>query len=118
VLGGALVGSALGLVGGRVISRSALERISGSRLGQLSRQLAKRGTIAVAVLWLVPIAPFAVFNRVAGASDLGFRQIIVGSLLRLTPGLSAITLFSGTLWAAVSEPTWENLAIAAAAGSG
>jgi len=71
VLGGALVGSALGFVGGRVMSRGALERISGSRLGQLSRQLAKRGTLAVAVLRLVSIAPFAVFNLVAGASHLG-----------------------------------------------
>jgi hypothetical protein len=38
--------------------------------------------------------------------------------LRLSPGLGAITLFSGNLWAAVSEPTWENLAIPAAAGLG
>jgi phosphatidylserine/phosphatidylglycerophosphate/cardiolipin synthase-like enzyme/membrane protein DedA with SNARE-associated domain len=118
VLAGALVGSAIGFIGGRVMSRGALERISGSRLGQLSRQLAKRGTIAVAVLRLVPIAPFAVFNLVAGASHLGFRQFIVGSLLGMTPGLGAITFFSGTLWAAVSEPSWENLAIAAAAGLG
>ena len=118
VLGGALVGSALGFIGGRVMSRGALERFSGSRLGRFSRQLAKRGTIAVAVLRLVPIAPFAVFNLVAGASHLGFRQFMVGSLLGLAPGLGAITLFSGTLWAAVSEPTWQNLTIAAAAGLG
>ncbi len=100
------------------MGRGALERISGSRLGQLSRQLAKRGTIAVAVLRLVPVAPFAVFNLVAGASHHGFRQFIVGSLLGDDPDLGAITFFSGTLWAAVSEPSWENVAIAAAAGLG
>jgi hypothetical protein len=71
VLGGALMGSAIGFIGGRVMSRGALERISGSRLRQLSLQVAKRGTIAVAVFQLVPIAPFAVFNLVAGASHLG-----------------------------------------------
>ncbi|MFO7684595.1 MAG: hypothetical protein R6V60_00750 [Desulfobacterales bacterium] len=43
---------------------------------------------------------------------------MVGSLLGMAPGLGAITFFSGTLWAAVSEPNWENLAIAAAAGLG
>jgi phosphatidylserine/phosphatidylglycerophosphate/cardiolipin synthase-like enzyme/uncharacterized membrane protein YdjX (TVP38/TMEM64 family) len=118
VLGGALVASALGFIGGRVVSRDAIERLSGSRLGQLSKQLAKRGTVAVAVLRLVPIAPFAVFNLVAGASHLGFRQFIVGSLLGLAPGLSAITLFSDTLWAAVTQPTWANVAITAAAGLG
>jgi uncharacterized membrane protein YdjX (TVP38/TMEM64 family) len=86
VLGGELLGSAIGFTGGRVVSRSTLDRISGSRLGQLSRQLAKRGTIAVAVLRLIPIAPFAVFNLVAGASRLGFRQFMVGSLLGAGPG--------------------------------
>jgi len=100
------------------MGRGALERISGSRLGQLSRQLAKRGTIAVAVLRLVPIAPFATFNLVAGASHLKFWQFMVGSLLGLAPGLGAITFLSGTLRAAISEPSWENVAIAAAAGLG
>jgi uncharacterized membrane protein YdjX (TVP38/TMEM64 family) len=112
----ALLVSAQGFVGGWVMSRGALERISGSRLGQLSRQLAKRGTIAVAVLRLVlSFAPFAVFNLAAGASHLKFWQFMVGSLLGMAPGLGAITLFSDTLWSAVNEPTWENLAIAAAA---
>ena len=48
------------------------------------------------------------FNLVAGASHLGFSQFIVGSLVGMAPGLGAITLFSGTLWAAVREPTWGN----------
>jgi hypothetical protein len=41
---------------------------------------------------------------------------MVGSLLGMAPGLGAIALFLGNLWAAISEPRWENLAIAAAAG--
>jgi uncharacterized membrane protein YdjX (TVP38/TMEM64 family) len=46
LLVGALLGSAWEFVGGRAMSRGALERISGARLKQLSRQLAKRGIIA------------------------------------------------------------------------
>jgi uncharacterized membrane protein YdjX (TVP38/TMEM64 family) len=65
--------------------RGELEPISGSRLRQLSRQLAKRGTIAVAVLRLVPIASFAVSNLAVGASHLVFRQFMVGSLLGDAP---------------------------------
>jgi hypothetical protein len=95
MLGGTLMGSALGFVGGRVMSRGRgeLEPISGSHLGQLSRQLAKRCTIAVAVLRLMPIAPFAVFNLAAGASHLGFRHFMVESLLRLASGLGGVTHF-------------------------
>ena len=118
VMSGALLGAAVGFLAGRLMSQGAIERLSGSRLGQLSQRLAKRGTVAVAVLRLLPIAPFAVFNLVAGASHLGFRQFIVGSLMGMAPGLGAITLFSDTLWAAVSEPTWVNAAIAGAVGLG
>ncbi|MFY9943209.1 MAG: VTT domain-containing protein [Desulfobacterales bacterium] len=117
-LGEALMGSGLGFVGGRMVNRGSLAQIGGWRLWQLSRQFAKRGAIAVAVLRLVPIAPFAVFNLAAGDSHLGLRQFIVDSLLGLAPGLGAITFFSGTLWMAVTELTWENLAIAAPAGLG
>jgi phospholipase D1/2 len=74
VLVGPLIDSALGFADGRVMSRGALERIGG-RLELLSRQLANRGTIAVAVLRRVPIAPFAVFNRMTGASHPEFLMV-------------------------------------------
>ena len=113
---GALVAATLGFVGGHLVSRDALDRLSGSRLERLSRRLARRGTVAVAVMRLMPIAPFAVFNLVAGASHLNFRQFFVGSLIGLIPGLGAITLFSNSLWAAVRSPSLENAAWALAIG--
>ena len=82
-------------------------------MARLRRQLQRRGTVAVAVLRLMPIAPFAVFNLVAGASAMRFRQFFVGSLLGLAPGIAGITFFSGSLWAAVTQPTWGNVAVAA-----
>jgi phospholipase D1/2 len=116
VLAAAMGSSALGFFGGHLLTRDAIERLSGSRLNQLSKRLAERGTVAVALLRLVPIAPFAVFNLVAGASHLGFRQFMVGSLLGLAPGLGAITLFSGTLWGAIIAPSWTAIALAAGMG--
>jgi uncharacterized membrane protein YdjX (TVP38/TMEM64 family) len=116
VLTAALGSSALGFVGGHLLSRGAIEGLSGSLLEQLSKRLAERGTVAVALLRLVPIAPFAVFNLVAGASHLNFRQFMVGSLLGLAPGLGAITLFSSTLWGAITAPSWTNIAVAVALG--
>jgi len=113
----ALGSSAIGFAGGRFMSRGVIERLSGSRIEQLSRRLAERGAVAVALLRLVPIAPFTVFNLVAGASHLGFRQFIVGSALGMGPGLAAITLFSSTLWGAITTPTWSGIALAAGIGA-
>ena len=53
VLAGAMGASAIGFMGGRLLGRSAIERVSGSRIAHLSRRLAKRGTVAVAILRLI-----------------------------------------------------------------
>ncbi|MEJ2423506.1 MAG: VTT domain-containing protein [Candidatus Thiodiazotropha sp.] len=115
---GAVLSSALGFLFGRILSKGFIDRLSNSRVKELSKRLAKRGTVAVALLRLVPVAPFTVFNLVAGASHLKFRQFLVGSLIGLVPGLAAITFFSSSLWRAVTTPNIENLAIALGIGAG
>jgi len=117
-LSGALVASGIGFFAGRFVGRGVLERFSGSSIDRLSKRLAERGVLAVALLRLLPIAPFAVFNLVAGSSHLGARQFLLGSALGLAPGLAAITFFSNSLWQALVAPTAANLTIAAATGVG
>ena len=113
---GAVAGASLGFVLGRRMSGDRLRRLGGTRLRQLSKRLASRGTMAVAVLRLVPIAPFGIFNLVAGASHLSFRQFVLGSAIGLAPGLGTITLFSSTLWQAVAHPSLDNVVLAVVAG--
>lgn len=107
---GALISAMLGFIGGRTLSQGTLERMLGPRLKKFSKRLTDRGTVAVALLRLVPIAPFTVFNFVAGASQLRFRPYVFGSLLGLLPGLGAITLFSGSLWDAITSPSPAKIA--------
>jgi phospholipase D1/2 len=114
VLSSALISAALVFLLGRFLSRDIVERLSGSRLKRLSRRLADRGVLAVTVLRLIPVAPFTVFNLVAGASHLKFRHFLLGSLLGLTPGVAVLTLFSDSLWSAIQDPSWESLAGVAA----
>jgi uncharacterized membrane protein YdjX (TVP38/TMEM64 family) len=117
ILSGALLASAIGFFVGRLVGHTAIERMDGSGIRQLSKRLADRGTIAVAMLRLVPIAPFAVFNLVAGSTHLGLRQFMLGSLIGLAPGLAAITLFSSSLWNALTSPSLSSVAIAVAIGA-
>ncbi|MET0026480.1 MAG: VTT domain-containing protein [Candidatus Thiodiazotropha sp.] len=106
---GAILSACMGFLLGRKISSDMVERLAGSKIESLSKRLAKRGTVAVALLRLLPVAPFTVFNLVAGASHLKFRQFVLGSMLGLMPGLAAITLFSRSLWEAITEPSAESL---------
>lgn len=116
VLLGAMGASGIGFSVGRLLGREVIERVSGSRVEQLSKRLARRGTVAVAILRLLPVAPFTVFNLVAGSSHLGARQFLVGSLIGLTPGLGAITLFSDSLWSALKSPSLGSIAIVLTVG--
>jgi len=98
VLTGAILASAIGFAGGQLLGRGAVARLAGSRLGRLSERLAHRGIVNVALLRLVPIAPFPIFNLVAGASHLRFWQFLLGSLLGMAPNIGAITVFSSALF--------------------
>lgn len=116
IMSAALIASALGFLAGRFVGGDALPRLGGTRWQRVSRRLAKRGTVAVAVLRLMPIAPFAVFNLIAGGSRITLRQFLSGSLLGLAPGLGAITVFSDSLWQTVQNPSWTNAAVVAVVG--
>ncbi|MBU0656133.1 MAG: VTT domain-containing protein [Gammaproteobacteria bacterium] len=118
MLVGALLSSVAGFGFGQMLGHSVVKRLDGSKISDLSKQVAKRGTVAIAILRLLPIAPFAIFNLMAGASHVRFRQFFLGSLLGLTPGLGAITLFSSNLWAAITNPSWINLAVVGVVGAG
>lgn len=78
-----------------------VRRLAGARLNRLGRKLADRGILAVALLRLVPIAPFTVVNLAAGASHLRARDFFLGTLLGLAPSVFAMTFFVDGLLALV-----------------
>ncbi|MEZ5652336.1 MAG: VTT domain-containing protein [Burkholderiaceae bacterium] len=113
---GSMASAAIGFAVGRQVGRGTLERFSGPRLDQLGKRLARRGTLAVAVLRMVPVAPFTVFNLVAGGSPVGARQFMFGTFLGMAPGIAAITMFSDSLWQALKNPSPMNIALALGVG--
>ncbi len=101
---GALISALCGFLLGRVLGRSGLDRLSGSRLHRLSRRLADQGILAVAMLRLVPVAPYTVVNLVAGATHLRLGAFLLGSALGLAPGVLGLAVFSGSLLRALADP--------------
>ncbi|WP_372591382.1 VTT domain-containing protein [Guyparkeria sp.] len=111
---GALLTAAItGFFAGQFLGAEALRRLAGKRLDRVSRHLAKRGILTVFSLRLVPIAPFAVVNLVAGASRIHPRDFIVGSLLGLLPGTAALTVFSEQLLRTLLDPGPTTIAVLA-----
>ncbi|MFP4251295.1 MAG: VTT domain-containing protein [Guyparkeria sp.] len=111
---GALALAALtGFFAGQFLGAEALRRLAGKRLDQLSRMLARRGILTVFSLRLVPLAPFAVVNLVAGATHIRVRDFLVGTLAGLAPGTIALTLFSDQLLRTLLDPSPTTIGVLA-----
>jgi len=103
-LAGASIGGAASYWMGRLLGREVVERLAGGRVNLLSRRLAGRGLIAVAAIRLVPVAPFAVVNLIAGSSHINFRDFILGNALGMIPGALAMVIFLDQIMMALKTP--------------
>ncbi len=113
-LAGALLSALLSYWAGRFAGRDLVRRYAGKRLNKVSRQLSERGILAIVTLRIVPVAPYAVINLVAGASHISLRDFTIGTLLGLLPGLTAIALFGEGLEQSLRDPDLGSLAWLAA----
>jgi phosphatidylserine/phosphatidylglycerophosphate/cardiolipin synthase-like enzyme/uncharacterized membrane protein YdjX (TVP38/TMEM64 family) len=112
---GILCAAAVGFGLGRLTGRELVRRLAGKRLNELSRRVARRGVLAVTTVRLVPVAPFSVVNLVAGASRLGLRDFLAGTLLGTAPGVLAIVLLEAQAEQAIVQPEAGTVALLVAA---
>ncbi|MEA1049873.1 VTT domain-containing protein [Lamprobacter modestohalophilus] len=110
----ALGGSALAAVAGYQIGHftgaGAAEKRLGGRLNDLRQRLATRGIFTVMVLRIVPVAPFAVLNLIAGAIQVRFRDYLIGTLVGMAPAVIAMALFSQGLLQLLGRTDMRSLA--------
>lgn len=98
---------------GYALGRRALARLTGPRLNRLSRLIVRHGVWAVATIRLLPLAPYTVVNMVAGAARVRFRDFVLGTLLGISPGVVAITVFEYQLENVIREPEPFSVALLA-----
>jgi len=111
-LAGVLSGAAATYGLGRMAGRNTVRRLAGRRLNRLSRRLARQGVVAVTLVRLVPLAPFSVVNMVAGASRIGLRTFLAGTMLGMAPGVAMLTILAGRIRAAAADPNWLTMTLA------
>lgn len=109
---GSLLGGLVSYLLGRWLGREVVRKLAGDKLNRLSRKLARRGWLAVAVLRMVPIAPFTLVNMAAGVSHISTRSFLVGTAIGLCPGILAIMVFEEGLERVLRNPGWETVLLA------
>ncbi|HLO96070.1 MAG TPA: VTT domain-containing protein [Burkholderiaceae bacterium] len=85
-----------GLVSHRIghwLGHALLLRLAGPRVRLLSEALGRRGLLAVVLMRLTPVAPFAVVNMVAGATHIRPWQMVLGTWMGMAPSTLVMGLF-------------------------
>ena len=101
---GALIGAAASHGLGRLLGHEVVQRLGGARVNAISRRLADHGLLAVVAIRLVPVAPFAIINMVAGASHIRLRDMLLGTVVGMAPGTLVMAFFVDQIVAALRTP--------------
>ena len=113
---GAAIGAAASHGLGRLLGREVVQRLGGPRVNAVSERLADHGVLAVVAIRMVPVAPFAIINMVAGASHISLRDMLLGTALGMAPGTLVMAFFVDQIVAALRAPgplTYALLALTA-----
>lgn len=86
---GAVLGATGSFLAGRLLSRQAVEQLAGGRTDRLNAFLADRGTVAVLLLRLIPVFPFALVNYGSAITAITLRQYLAGTAVGIVPAITA-----------------------------
>jgi phospholipase D1/2 len=101
-LAGICLASAVTWYMGLHMRRDTVRRLAGPKLDRMIEVMRKRGLIAMTLLRLVPLAPFAVESIVAGAIRMKLWHVVVGTAIGLLPGTLTTTVFGDAIETAVT----------------
>ncbi|MGZ8386230.1 MAG: VTT domain-containing protein [Nitrospira sp.] len=103
---------------GRMVGQKALNRWSGPRFRNISRQLANKGVLAVVAIRILPIAPFSIINAVAGASHIRMRDFFLGTVIGEIPGLLGLAIFVDQITDTIRHPGTSGVLVLSAVALG
>lgn len=75
---------------GRLVGKETVHRFTGSVLSRVQRQISRHGFLSMLFARIVPIAPFAVVNVVAGACQIRLRDFSLATALGMIPGIASL----------------------------
>lgn len=96
---------------GRYLGTGLLRNLLGPRINRVSQAVGKRGVVAIMTVRLVPVAPFALVNLVAGALRLPVMDYTVGTALGLAPGIVVMSVLGDRVFAMLDDPSLLDLAV-------
>jgi phospholipase D1/2 len=112
---GVLLSALLLFAIGRVLGQARLQRLLGRRAARVQSRIIGKGVVAVAMIRMVPIAPFSMVNVVAGASKLSLRDFLLGTVLGMAPGIAVMAALGAQIADLARNASWTNAVLLALA---
>src|SRR5215207_2553324 len=103
-MAGCLASASTGFGIGRWLGLDRVRRLGGERVTTVTRALKRNGTLAVFFVRKVP-APFMLANIVIGASTVGYRDFLLGTVLGMGAIVIALAGFGSQLAQALRNPS-------------
>jgi uncharacterized membrane protein YdjX (TVP38/TMEM64 family) len=97
-LGGSVAAAAVAHTVGRTLWGDALRQLAGPHLARVARSLARHGVLSVAIVRLLPVAPFTIVNLVAGGIGVRASTFLLGTVLGMAPGVALFAVLAHMLW--------------------
>jgi len=123
VVFGPIAGAAIALLGsvasaivlhqiGAAFPEQVWTRFAGRHAERLRERVADHGLIAVAIVRLVPVAPYSVVSLAAGIAGIGRLPYLIGTALGMLPGIALYALFADRARKVIEDPrplSWAML---------
>jgi phosphatidylserine/phosphatidylglycerophosphate/cardiolipin synthase-like enzyme/uncharacterized membrane protein YdjX (TVP38/TMEM64 family) len=106
-----IISAGLSYLVGRFTGKNFIRSFAGDKVNSISKRLAKKGILTMIFLRIVPVAPYAVINLLAGASHIRFRDYTIGTAIGMIPGILIITTFFGQLVQVFKQSKTEDIMI-------
>ncbi|MGZ9033596.1 MAG: VTT domain-containing protein [Rhodospirillales bacterium] len=108
---GALLSAIVDFGLGVLLGQGWARRLLGPRWRRIGDALSGRGALAIALVRMVPVAPYTVVNFLAGAVRVRFLDFVLGTALGLAPGILALSILGGQIGAVLRKPDWLNVSV-------
>lgn len=115
---GSTASAAVSFLIGRGLGHRHVERLSGTRVHNLSRRIGHYGFLTIALLRMVPVAHFTVISMAAGTSHIRIAAFLAGTVVGMAPGMIVLIAFLDSLATAAREPDPVRISISFALGVG
>jgi uncharacterized membrane protein YdjX (TVP38/TMEM64 family) len=95
-----VIGATTGAVGAfglaRLLGRDAVDRLASGHLHRVDAAVERHGVLAALLVRLIPILPFTVLNYACGVTAMRLRHYVLGTMIGLIPGASALVVLGST----------------------